>query len=76
MLVTLKVNIGTVDARRLSLPKTHEGDAVEVSEKVAAELLKNGWATEAATTEPKKIHAVPPVEVKATAAPAKPIPGK
>lgn len=74
MIVRLKLNIGVADAKRLGLGKAHEGDEVEVPEKAATELLKNGWAVEA-TPPPNKVQAVPPVDLKTVPA-AKPLPGK
>lgn len=75
MLVELKLNIGTADAGRLGLDKTREGEVVEVTEKAGAEMIGKGWAVEAKHDAPKKVQAVPPVDLKADA-PAKPIPGK
>lgn len=64
MLVELKVNIGTNDARRLGIEKTREGEQVDVPEKVAAEMLSKGWAAEVHAA-PRKIQGVPSPDLKA-----------
>lgn len=77
MLVQLKVNIGRNDAARLGLEDTHDGATVEVSEKAGAEMIGKGWAVDASSPAPQKVHAVPTVGLKADPAPAtKPLPGK
>lgn len=44
MKLTLVVNIGTIDNRRLGLKHTLAGETVDVPEKIADELLRKGWA--------------------------------
>lgn len=44
MKLTLALNIGSRDAKRLGLKKTQRGDEVSASKEVEDILLKNGWA--------------------------------
>lgn len=73
MRLILAANIGTADALRFGLAKTHEGDPVDVAPNVAAVLLRRGWATEAPAEVPE---ADSEPEAQAAADPAAEVPGR
>ena len=52
MKLKLQLNIGTVDAKRLDLEKTKDGEVVDVKKETATELLKRGWAVEVGSEKP------------------------
>src|SRR5690349_4484889 len=63
MKLKLLLNIGSIDARRLGLKHTLEGQTVDVPKPVADELLAKGWAvppgTDAEDAADGEIAAVP-----------------
>lgn len=52
MKLKLQLNIGTIDANRLGLDKTKQGEIVDPKKDVATELLKRGWAVEVGSDKP------------------------
>lgn len=55
MKLTLTLNIGKLDANRLGLEKTLEGETVDVPQKAADELIRRGWAVpEGGKVDPSK----------------------
>jgi hypothetical protein len=59
MRLRLLLNIGDDDVRRLDLEKRFEGETVDVKQAVADEMLRRGWATDAAEMRTTEVAAAP-----------------